>query len=665
MPLIDLKTDLKSLKYGQDQPGGGSSNQPYIQNDVNNPINTLGFDDGLIRGGAIGAIESSLLDTSRIAKFLYKDVKGYLFLAKQVGLQFSNPRLEIPKNPANIVAGFPDNILSVTTNGIFEPTRTYNFGLNTLAQSPLVAFGGHLDRHGLLPVQSEASKYEAIVTANNNIPFSTDPSKNNRLVSLARTFELGDTQTNNTQVQRYINVVNAGISALNTAISLTGGGQQVPNISPTPGQQIIDKYTGGPGSTYGLGDTLIKRYSYTEDGFLIDQAKRTNKAKNDLAVDGLNNNLYRDTTSNGPSSYPGTPEPQVPTSVYGDLKTYANIRSKLVTQKSYTQKSTEYQSGSVNKDIYVNQFGIYETNHDGDKVDNTKGSYLTTDVGGIGYQNSYGDKIILNFNKWSDISRENRVGSFGPTKAFKNGRKDSINLTPIFSKDTTVYWYGDETPDGQHNIRDLVKFAIQAVNTNTPDIGDFMVFRAYLTQFSDSVDAKWTDINYVGRGNPFYIYTGFNRKIQVGFKVAALSAEEMQPMYSKLNYLMANLMPDYENNLMRGPLVRLTVGNYLDAQLGKLDSVSYTIPQDAPWEIAIDEPEGGTKQLILPHIIEVSMNFTPIGAETGANLNGTGSASNKIEEKGGNTSYLAQNTTGADVKDIQYYNNFFNAEKIK
>jgi hypothetical protein len=54
------------------------------------------------------------------------------------------------------------------------------------------------------------------------------------------------------------------------------------------------------------------------------------------------------------------------------------------------------------------------------------------------------------------------------------------------------------------------------------------------------------------------------------------------------------------------------------------------------------------------------MNFTPIGAETGANnLNGTGSAaSNKIEEKGNNTSYLAQNTTGADRGKIQYYSGF-------
>ena len=33
--LLTLKTDLKSLKYGHDTPGGGDSGQPYIKTDIN------------------------------------------------------------------------------------------------------------------------------------------------------------------------------------------------------------------------------------------------------------------------------------------------------------------------------------------------------------------------------------------------------------------------------------------------------------------------------------------------------------------------------------------------------------------------------------------------------------------------------------------------------
>ena len=168
-----------------------------------------------------------------------------------------------------------------------------------------------------------------------------------------------------------------------------------------------------------------------------------------------------------------------------------------------------------------------------------------------------------------------------------------------------------------------------------------MVFRAYITALTDNVDATWTPVKYAGRGDSFYIYDGFSRKMSVSFKVAALSEQEMKPMYQKLNFLMGNLMPDYKDNVMRGPLVRMTIGNYIDAQLCKLDSLSITIPNDSPWEIAINDTE-----LILPHIIEVQLSFTPIGSES--------HAENKIPSKSQTTSHIAQNNTGKPAKTIQY-----------
>jgi hypothetical protein len=107
MPLLDLKTDLKSLKYGQDTPGGGDSGQPYIKTDINtvdsgfNKLRFTKFDDGLIRGGAVGAIGASVVDTLRIGKFLTDPPKGPLFIVKQVGLQLTNPRVESTTQPTD------------------------------------------------------------------------------------------------------------------------------------------------------------------------------------------------------------------------------------------------------------------------------------------------------------------------------------------------------------------------------------------------------------------------------------------------------------------------------------------------------------------------------------------------------------------------------------
>ena len=116
----------------------------------------------------------------------------------------------------------------------------------------------------------------------------------------------------------------------------------------------------------------------------------------------------------------------------------------------------------------------------------------------------------------------------------------------------------------------------------------------------------------------------------------------MKPMYQKLNYLMGNLMPDYNGVLMRGPLVKMTISNWLDGQTGVLNSLSYTVPQDSPWEISLGEDvTSGVDTLILPHIVEVNMTFTPIGSQT--------KGANKISKKDEETSHLAQN-----INDAQY-----------
>ena len=86
-------------------------------------------------------------------------------------------------------------------------------------------------------------------------------------------------------------------------------------------------------------------------------------------------------------------------------------------------------------------------------------------------------------------------------------------------------------------------------------------------------------------------------------------------MYKKLNYLASSLAPDYNNaGYMRGNIVRITVGGYLHNQPGIIKSINFGVPQESPWEIAIDEngnEDSSVKQL--PHMIKVTgFTFTPI-----------------------------------------------------
>jgi hypothetical protein len=145
--------------------------------------------------------------------------------------------------------------------------------------------------------------------------------------------------------------------------------------------------------------------------------------------------------------------------------------------------------------------------------------------------------------------------------------------------------------------------------------GVFMNFRAFLDSFNDAYTANWDSVKYVGRGDEFYNYNGFNREISMGWTVMAQSKAELIPMYKKLNYLASSLAPDYSSGgFMRGSLARLTVGGYLYNQLGIIKSITYDIPNDSTWEIAIND-EAGFDDTVkeLPHMIKVTgFAFTPI-----------------------------------------------------
>jgi hypothetical protein len=142
MPLINFKTNLTSLKYGLDQPGGGYSGQPYIQSPIEGPntspatrryyeLNRTSLDFP-IRGGAISALVegnfsalSATVDRERIQKFFKDAPRGTAFIQKQIGLGLTNPRSQVPNT-----IQFAGTILD---NAVLPVTQTYN-PLNTLAQ---------------------------------------------------------------------------------------------------------------------------------------------------------------------------------------------------------------------------------------------------------------------------------------------------------------------------------------------------------------------------------------------------------------------------------------------------------------------------------------------------------------------------------------------------
>jgi hypothetical protein len=154
---------------------------------------------------------------------------------------------------------------------------------------------------------------------------------------------------------------------------------------------------------------------------------------------------------------------------------------------------------------------------------------------------------------------------------------------------------------------DIIPFEF---NILEPGRERFLYFRAHLDSLNDNYTGEWDGTKYIGRAEKFYTYQGFDRTIDFSFKIAAFSKDELIPLYKKLNYLVGSTAPTYASNgeFMKGTLVSLTIGDYIGKQNGFISSIGLSWQTQYPWEIDLDE----LTLPIIPHILDVSVNFTPI-----------------------------------------------------
>jgi hypothetical protein len=561
--LINLRTDLKSLRYGNDTIGGGNSGQPYIQKAIPDSFNGLGASEDFILRGGINAITDSLTDVARLAK-MFTDTKspnGLLFIAKQQLLSRTAVRTQTS---------------GILNEDVYSP-------LNTLAQAGVVAFGGHLNKQGINPFAQTG------VDANNNALYNTRV-KSNQLPAQNRLVQLYSAGNNNTSEP-------------------FGNGIRL-NTGPINGSKVnVMTYTGGPGSDLGIGRTNIK-YSPLSQTFIT---KDPNIYNFSPLNSSLNNWVFSSKQIRSPYSLTseslrlqlGLPEDfqgsqlksgETASPPIQDFR--AIIRSKLKGQDKDKATQSGATSLSLSYNIADNKTieGRVNLGDPGARADKSYASYENGVI-----------KISTNKSPYPNFS----IPKIGTTDAPSG--LDRITSIPIYrSTEVTT----------NSTVNDLVKFRIAVIDNNSPNFKTFIHFRAFIDSMSDSYSATWSGFNYLGRSEQFYNYGGYTRNVSLSWTVAAQSKQELIPMYKKLNYLASSLTGDYSpNGYMRGNLVQLTIGGYLYEQPGIITSLTYDVPTESPWEIGIgtgfnasgDTIQGDSSVKELPHIIRVTgFNFIPI-----------------------------------------------------
>jgi len=544
----------KSIPYGDDTKGGGSSNQPYIKSPIPDEL-TANPSDYILRGGLLNNIQTSAQDVSRLTKMFLdtKSTNGLFFTLKQQ--QLSATAVRTQASPTFGLNGQPYN------------------PLNTLTQVGLVSLGTHLNKQGDPFLQTGAYAnndrlYFNRVSPNPNNP--EDSTTSNRLVQLLN----GTLEGNNAE-------------------------------GPDPQGSYIMRYTGGPGSVLGVGYTTL-RIGRNSKTFLTNQRTQvlgSAYSQNTFTFDSfLLRNVSTDTSLSNPTN-PNLPpnfnflspaeqeviltqlnqEPNlVPVSNKNQIASpkYQDFR-KILRSKLGTQAAQNATNSGATPDAPDYQTKNYEQN------------FNFTDPG------QRANKSYANYSKGVLLPTVENPENLA-------GAVDKINALPI---------YRSEAMNTSEATNDFVKFVIAPIDNNDPAFSTFIHFRALLDSFSDSYNASWSSAKYLGRGENFYTYDSFTRTISLAFTAAAQSKQELIPMYKKLNYLASQLTPDYSpKGYMRGPLVKLTVGGYLYEQPGFIQDLSYDLITDAPWEIGINE-EGNVDTTVkqLSQMVKVtSFTFIPI-----------------------------------------------------
>tara|TARA_R110000851_G_scaffold275639_1_gene428306 strand:- start:5154 stop:7628 length:2475 start_codon:yes stop_codon:yes gene_type:complete len=564
---------------------------------------------GFIRGGIITAANRSLWDVIRIGKFMATP-KGIAWSIKQRQLQKSNPKITEP-----------------TKNRGDANQRKWSFGANTLAQIAVSAFGGHVKREGTNPIfQNEG--YEGWVNNISNTPQQqisvnkkTLKKQDNRLlylfgneiVSNTRPVELKKKEGKPKEKGKF-----------GKFISKVGGALMGTGKYDTK----LYSYVGGPGSTYGIGRTTIRKFPVangTSFGHTLYDAKPWTRSTHGYLPYGqftMSKNgglsLYDLTI---PNSFPRF-KPKSTNNVPLRENSYGDLDTDLYETTGVSGfESTTYYEDRTRIHPKTQVGGGYSPILVTDVVDFRK---LKKDAGeDVGPTTNYNTKVYGGTNTYH---QENRVLRGNPGKLIHKGAG-----LDIFGQTTDGYNKFDlETIDkinaldifkaqgnfNQSDLRDMIRFQIEAVNTNNPSTSNVMVFRALLDSLKDNYGSKWNTVSYNGRGEDFYIYDKFTRSVSFSFKIAAQSRHEMMPLYRKLNYLVSNTAPDYGGGTrMRGPYMKLTIGSWFDRVPGFFKSVNVSWKKNYPWEISISHLEKGQDKdgmVIMPHVLDVSCAYQPI-----------------------------------------------------
>ena len=557
--LLDLKTDLKSLKYGD---------KPYVAKDLNNPP---GHGTGLDM-----QISKRADDLSRITQ-MFIDRPGLKFIGNQALLQQADITDKIEKEKEKNPLSFGKQLLQKATSTVIDTTKVIG---STLAQVPVNGTGTHF-LYGF---------------------------RTNTYLQ-----PLGDVNT-----PAFLEFFGKG------GVEGAPLAKRGKTIEGKTDSELDDSQSASPLSNQASGNTVKERSrevnpenlqsktinNFSEGDLTYEKVEQRGEVENNLSGSRTQTQLDSGTSSDISIQSSVQPEDLQPLTIttLSEENNYKKFISGSGNFENGTSKLLSV-SGSRSLRQNIDNEPIIEPVTQPESLESlTSGSFTERNK----YLNDL-PRAIKGARLGPQQGRAGRgLGTNGKAKISYNrdlGLGDKVNLLDVVEGNLNNSQIGES--------EDIIKFAFNII---TPETNYRLHFRAFLDDFSDNFNGSWSTTKFIGRAEDIYSYEGFSRDISIGFKIAAFSRAELQPLYKKLVTLASVTAPTYgSGQFMRGSFAEVTVGDYLVDTPGIIDNVSISWQKDYPWEIKSDK-ELDTDVQVLPHVLDVSLKFKVIHnfvAETG------------------------------------------------
>lgn len=205
----------------------------------------------------------------------------------------------------------------------------------------------------------------------------------------------------------------------------------------------------------------------------------------------------------------------------------------------------------------------------------------------------------------NDVANKNSIRRLGIGAYGKPGidRSDYTADTGLSDKMNSVVY--DES------AKDYIKLRFKDLRDPTKRR---VMFRAFITEFSDNDSVSYEGTSYIGRPDPGRVFTSIERLANIGFTVAAGTRQELRTMYEKLNVLRNMVVPEFKSNVahMIGGFTSFTLGDYFVDVPCIITNISRDVDPNFPWEINI-----GPDQLFeAPMMLNVRLSLVILGHAT-------------------------------------------------